>query len=219
MVEESVDGADADHGTHVGNEGHEDLRRQTHDAACGGARGSGKIDDDATDAACMFENLCRERFGGGQIGVQRLGIESDHLDGRVATGDWRTKGAYQAGALIAGAEEEGQQAVGSGIDQQNALTARREHTAQGGYEAGFAHATGQRKDRENGSARGRGRWRRLRGHIVFKDAAQGEPARHEVIARALQRVNRRRRKRRRADGFRTLRHEPGRAASVFAGIG
>ncbi len=140
------------------------------------------------------------------FGVQRLGIERDHLDGRVATGYRRTEGADQAGTLIAGAEEERQQAIGSGIDQQNALTARGKHAAQGCHETGFAHAAGQRKDSQNGSARGRGRRRRLRGHIVFKDAAQGKPARDEAIAGTLQRVLRRRRKRRLADGLWALRH-------------
>ena len=99
---------------------------------------------------------------GGGFGAQRLGIESDHLDGRVATGGRWTEGAYQAGTLIAGAEEERQQAVGRGIDQQNALTARGERAAKRCHEAGFAHAAGQRKDGENGSARGHGRRRRLR---------------------------------------------------------
>ena len=60
--------------------------------------------------------------------------------------DRRAEGAQHSGALIAGAEEEREQAISRGVDEQNALATGGQRAAQRGYEAGFAHAAGKRED-------------------------------------------------------------------------
>ena len=47
VLEEGVDGADADHRIHVGDHRHQNQGRQAHDAPRGGAGGGGQIDDHA----------------------------------------------------------------------------------------------------------------------------------------------------------------------------
>ena len=141
-----------------------------------------------TPRACLEISAVRASCGA-VLRAEGLGIKRDHLNGRVAAGRRRAEGAQHSGTLIAGAEEEWQQAIGRRIDEQNALSAGGERAAERGDEAGFAHAAGKREDGHDRSARGgwgrRGlRWRRA----AFEDSPQSKPARGQAIARALQRV-------------------------------
>src|ERR1700722_18250473 len=118
VIEESVNRADADDGVHVWNERHENLRRETHDATGSGAGCGGKIDNDAAHAARMLRDFRCECFLRSCLGTKILGVERDHLNGRVAAGSRRVEGAQHSGTLIAGAKEEWEKAVSSGVHEQ-----------------------------------------------------------------------------------------------------
>src|SRR5579859_5209781 len=120
-----------------------------------------------------------------RFGSLAVGIQGDELDRGFGAYAGRVEGAEHTGTLVTGAEEEWQQAVGGGVDEQHAFSARGEGAAQRGDQAGLPYAAGERKDGERGNTGGRGNGSRFsRGGLGIEDAFEGVPAVGDMIAGA-----------------------------------
>ena len=126
----------------------------------------------------------------------RTGLKSDgvvdEVDGRVGAAAGRREGADGALAELAGAEVEGQQAVGGGVGEEDFFAERGEGAAEGGDERGLADATGEGEDGEDGGAGlllANGLEARLDpGRGCSKTPFEGVPAGGDTLAGALQGV-------------------------------
>jgi len=107
----------------------------------GGARGIGRA---------MVEAFAEK---GAQIVVADLDEEgAEGLAVQIGRPSFSVR--LDAGALIGGSEEEGEQAEGGGVDQQHAFSARRKSATERGNKTGFPYSTGQREDSQRWSTRG-----------------------------------------------------------------
>ncbi len=119
-------------------------------------------------------------------------VVADEVDGCVGAAAGRREGADGSLAKFAGAEVERQQTVGGGVGEEDFFSHGRESASDGGDEAGFADAAGEREDGEdrgagfflaNGAGSGCGL---LAG--LLEDSLEGEPAGGDALAGVLQGV-------------------------------